>query len=101
VTALRNGMTKEDWATYQREWHLRRRYGIDADEYTRLLEAQGEVCAICGGSNPSGHRLAVDHCHARGVVRGLLCHSCNSGLGKLRDDPDLLRLAIAYLEAKP
>lgn len=61
---------------------------------------QGGVCAICGGTNPSGHRLAVDHDHETRRVRGLLCHACNAGIGKLRDSPDLLRKAIDYLERK-
>ena len=68
-----------------------------------MLEKQGGVCAICGGSEPkdagTGHRrrFAVDHCHETGRVRGLLCVNCNSGIGKLKDSPDLLRRALDYL----
>lgn len=63
-----------------------------------MLAAQGGKCAICGGTNPGGHRLAVDHDHTTGAVRGLLCHACNAGIGKLRDDPALLRVAADYLD---
>jgi len=77
--------------------HLLTRYGITLYEYYLMLVEQGFVCAICEGVSPT-HRLAVDHCHATGKVRGLLCHACNAGMGKLRDDPALLRAAAAYLE---
>ena len=60
---------------------------------------QGGVCGIC--KRQSGMRLCVDHCHATGRVRGLLCRTCNSGLGFYQDDPRLTRAATAYLEAPP
>jgi hypothetical protein len=63
-----------------------------------MLEAQGGRCAICRSDKPGGRgRFAVDHCHSSGRVRGLLCVACNAGLGQFRDDPDLLRAAVAYL----
>jgi hypothetical protein len=81
---------------------LRKRYGIDFAEYEAMLKAQGGRCAVCGAEEPkSGRmlRLNVDHCHATGTVRGLLCTNCNHGIGKFKDDPALMRAAIAYLEA--
>ena len=66
-------------------------------EYEALLEAQGGVCRICQGPDTSGRSLAVDHDHASGRVRGLLCGRCNLGLGTFKDDPALLAAAIEYL----
>ena len=56
--------------------------------------AQGGVCAICRTA-PAEH---VDHDHATGAVRALLCFNCNGGLGQFRDDPSLLYVAAFYLE---
>lgn len=70
------------------------------EEYDELLTAQGGGCAICFvATNKSGRRLAVDHCHETGRVRGILCTNCNVTLGRMNDDPDLLRRAAEYLEA--
>ncbi len=68
------------------------------DEYNRMLTAQGGVCAICGVKTArKGWRLAVDHCHATGRVRGLLCHRCNSAIGMMRESAELMRRAADYL----
>jgi hypothetical protein len=72
------------------------KYGITRQEYDDMLAAQGGGCAICGGL--TRRRPNVDHCHKTGKVRAILCHLCNQGLGSFRDNPDLLRKAIAYLE---
>lgn len=79
-----------------------RKYGITATEYNRILEEQHGGCAICGRANSgdSTHvRFHVDHCHSTGVVRGLLCSNCNTGIGKFEDDPDRLNKASMYLRA--
>ena len=76
-----------------------RRYGLSLADYDAMLARQGGVCGIC--KRQSGIRLCVDHCHATGRVRGLLCRTCNSGLGFYQDDPRLTRAATAYLEAPP
>jgi phage N-6-adenine-methyltransferase len=70
------------------------RYGIDRDEFSRLFELQGGLCAICR-VNPATH---IDHCHKTGKVRGILCHWCNVGIGLLGDSIPILRYAIEYLE---
>lgn len=75
-----------------------KRYGLTHEAYESMLLAQGGVCAICGGMSPGGRRLAVDHDHVTGVVRALLCGTCNTGLGSYKDDPALLRAAAVYLE---
>ena len=80
-----------------RDMTLRRRFGITLGEYGDKLERQGGACAICG--RRAGKRaLAVDHDHATGNVRGILCHYCNTALGKANDDPALLRKMAEYLE---
>lgn len=72
-------------------------YGITLQEYETLLEAQGGVCAICGKECVTFENLAVDHDHATGAVRGLLCNNCNHGIGKFKDDPALLKAAADYV----
>lgn len=82
-----------------RESHLKRKYGITQADYDRMLEAQGFGCGICGDVRPGGRTFHVDHDHATGAVRGLLCVKCNQGLGLLRENPALLAMAIEYLGA--
>lgn len=88
----------------ERAIRLRRRqllvaYGMTLDDYERMLAEQNDACLICGTDQPGIGRLrfVVDHCHATGRVRGLLCNSCNSGLGYFSDNPSLLASAIKYL----
>lgn len=69
---------KRKIADYQRE----HRYGISPRRYAEMLQEQGGVCAICKFPYPS---LCVDHCHKTTGIRGLLCQSCNSALGYLKD----------------
>jgi Recombination endonuclease VII len=71
-------------------------YGISPEEFDAMLATQNGVCAIC--KRKSEKKLCVDHCHVTGVVRGLLCNKCNTGLGFYGDNPALLRTAAAYLE---
>lgn len=86
-----------------KERHLLSKFGISLAEYGEMLVAQGGKCAICdqpemqlrGGNKKS---LAVDHDHATGKIRGLLCSDCNTGIGKLKDDRNVLLSAIQYLD---
>lgn len=82
---------------------LKQKYGVTPDWYYETLSKQGGVCAICGTSNPGAKRLyfCVDHCHHTGEVRGLLCSSCNVGIGNLKDSPTLISQALEYLNGKP
>lgn len=78
------------------------KYGITLDTYNELIKAQNGNCAICNKPEVALHlgkpkALSVDHCHATGKVRGLLCHACNTGIGSFEDNPELLKQAIAYL----
>jgi hypothetical protein len=81
---------------------LLRRFGVLRSEYDAILSSQGGRCAICRVASPattdSRRRMfCVDHCHATGKVRGLLCINCNRGLGLLGDDVEAIRRALAYL----
>lgn len=75
-----------------------RRYGITVADYDQMLVAQNGVCKICRQVCVTGRSLSVDHCHETGKVRGLLCASCNNGLGRFKDNALLLRAAAEYLE---
>ena len=84
---------------------LRREYGITLTEYNKVLEEQNGVCAICDlpetETNSIGTKwLCVDHNHATGKIRGLLCNKCNQALGCFRDDKDVMLKAILYLEGE-
>jgi hypothetical protein len=83
----------------ERTWYrtLYRNYGVTPQQYRKMLSDQEGVCAICFQTNPGGDRLAVDHDHATGEVRGLLCHNCNIGLGNFHDDHQALQRAVEYL----
>lgn len=82
-----------------RIYNLRHKYGISEDKYIKLLVAQGRRCAICQTASPGGQGnvFHVDHDHATGEIRGLLCTKCNTGIGHLNDDPDRLEAAAKYL----
>lgn len=85
---------------YARQEMLRKKYGMTVEVYLAMSEAQGHVCKICGNPETDKYgNLHVDHDHETNRVRGLLCGNCNTGLGKFRDDPNLLVAAIAYLAA--
>ena len=76
-----------------------RTYGLTEGQYGALLIVQGGRCAICAGERP--YRLNVDHDHATGLVRGLLCRRCNKLLRDVRDDLDVLAAARRYLAETP
>lgn len=78
---------------------LREKFGIGLSEYLAMVDAQAGKCKLCGREESTRQRrLAVNHCHATGKVRALLCHHCNTGLGNFMDDIALLRKAVDYLE---
>jgi recombination endonuclease VII len=83
-----------------REWQRRKRYDkvyrLSLVDYGAMRKRQNGVCAICKRSDQA---LCVDHCHACGKVRGLLCGKCNSVLGFCGDSPAHLLAAAAYLRA--
>jgi hypothetical protein len=94
----------EQWSKIQRASNLRLKYGLTLEKYAELLQAQGGCCAICRSTDPKSKNgadrpgeFAVDHDHATGEVRGLLCGHCNTGLGLFQDDASRLQAAMTYL----
>ncbi|WNN94001.1 endonuclease VII [Arthrobacter phage Nitro] len=92
------------WRAYLKQ------YGVTPEWYAETLAAQGGGCDICGVPEcATGARFSVDHDHSccnalplcGQCARGLLCRSCNVGIGNLKDDPAVLRAAAAYLEKFP
>jgi hypothetical protein len=81
-----------------RRHNLKKKFGLTLSQYDEMLSTQCGVCAICGGACATGRRLSVDHCHSTGKVRGLLCVRCNLTLGKMDDNPSILRAAADYVE---
>jgi hypothetical protein len=81
-----------------RDNQLLRLYGITLEQFNDLVKLQNDKCAICQTDNPGNKKnWNVDHDHKTGKVRGLLCWSCNSGIGKLNDNPALLLKAAIYI----
>lgn len=104
LAASKQAYSVEERSLYNREWALNRKYGIGKVEYDARLAEQNGVCAICCEAemfvNKKTGKLqefSVDHCHAGGHVRGLLCVRCNRMLGYARDNETILRRAVAYL----
>lgn len=93
----------QETKVYTREKHLKRKYGVDFEQYDKMLANQGGICAICGKleSDENHGVLHVDHCHESGLVRGLLCRNCNHVLGLFQDNPERLMAAKHYLENPP
>ncbi|TMR97331.1 endonuclease domain-containing protein [Nonomuraea basaltis] len=94
----RREQNREDVAKRSFETHLRNTYGMTKEDFESLWEAQDGRCAVCHAGFKK-RRPHVDHNHQTGAVRGLLCFTCNTAIGKMRDDPALLRAAAAYLES--
>jgi hypothetical protein len=77
------------------------KYGMTVRDFHDLMERQDHACAICRTIDWGIKGPQTDHCHTSGQVRGVLCTSCNNGLGRFKDDPARLRRAADYLEANP
>lgn len=91
----------EQYSKIQRNTKLKLNYGIDLEEYDRMLDRQEGKCLICSGTDSNStntDNLYVDHCHKTNKVRGLLCSHCNSGLGMFKDSIESLERAIQYIK---
>lgn len=76
-------------------------YKIEPHEFNQMLEDQRFKCPICVNDlDMENGKYATDHNHDTGVTRGILCPSCNLGIGNLKDSPTILRAALDYLETK-
>ena len=78
---------------------LKVRHKLTWNDYCEMLEDQENKCKICNNPHIDAprKRLHVDHCHKTGLVRALLCHGCNNLLSRAKDDPEVLRKAMEYL----
>lgn len=80
-------------------WKLQKRYGITIDDYNEMFSNQKGCCKICERHQSMlSKKLRVDHCHATGKVRGLLCDACNVSLGLFKENINTLKNAINYLK---
>lgn len=87
----------EQMREYRRHYNLRK-YGLTVEQRDQMFADQGYVCAACGSDNPRGKAgWQVDHCHATGNVRGVVCIYCNVALGKVQDSEEHLLKLIKYL----
>lgn len=78
------------------------RYGITPEEKQAIFDRQGGLCPICSAALTTGRTgMQLDHDHASGAVRGLLCHLCNMMLGDFQEDPARLQAAVSYLNRGP
>ena len=91
---LEPALGSEYYQRYRKAWELKHRYGLSVGEFQAMVSNQGGRCAIC---RRVAKPLVVDHDHATGKVRALLCHKCNRLLGFVNDDPALLQAALDYL----
>ena len=72
------------------------RYKISKEQYLQMELDQNNKCSIC---EKEMNVVNIDHCHETEEVRGLLCTACNTGIGKLKDDINILESAIKYLSS--
>jgi len=75
-----------------------RKYGLTEDDYEQMLRDQGGRCLGCGTDQPGAKGWCIDHCHASGMVRALLCNRCNTALGLANEDPKILRALASLAE---
>lgn len=92
-----------------RAGYYRRKYQMTEQDVHSMLQAQDNKCLICtnqlalepgNGLRKKQYQYDIDHDHRTGKVRGILCHNCNVGLGRFKDDPNLLTRAAEYLHGR-
>ena len=98
TTANDQGPRAQQRRDYAWKRKLQQDFGLTPEDYWEMFDRQDGRCAICR-DEPGWKRLAVDHDHNTGEVRGLLCNACNCGLGFFKDDFELVSAALGYLKA--
>jgi hypothetical protein len=88
----------EKYRRKEKNYNLKKNYGINIDQYNDMLKKQKNKCLICHNEFKPMKNTHVDHNHTTGKVRGLLCTKCNSALGYFNDDINILKEAIKYLK---
>lgn len=89
---------KEKIRFWLKKSRLKRMYGITIEDYDCIFNKQQGKCACCGILNENlTKELSVDHCHETGKIRGLLCHNCNTALGLIKDNVDVLKQMLIYI----
>ena len=92
---------KKTWSEknpdYMKDYNLKKNYGISKEQYDEMLTNQNNSCAICNISFEKV-RACVDHNHTTGLVRSILCSPCNTSLGLLKENKDIIKEALNYLE---
>lgn len=92
-----NRLWRQKNARRLKDTRLRATFGISIEQYETMRLEQGGVCKICSRV-PGKKGLAVDHCHATGRIRGLLCSSCNTSLGLMRENRTAIESMVRYLQ---
>lgn len=82
-----------------RNSNLKRKFGITLDDYEDMLFGQGGKCLICGEEQNGNKELSVDHDHRTGKIRGLLCSRCNTFVGYIESNPNLLSKVMNYIKS--
>lgn len=95
----RNATNYDRVREIQRQSRLKRTYAITVEDYDQMLANQAGVCARCKSEPQQAMRLAVDHCHTTGRIRGLLCGPCNTYLGRLEANMHMLQDDLSYFAA--
>jgi hypothetical protein len=72
-------------------------YGLTPEQFLEMYHKQEGKCAICKEPPTTERGLHIDHCHETKIVRGLLCHGCNTGIGSMKENISILKCAISYL----
>ena len=94
---------KEYFKNYHAAYYKTKRYdkyGLTKEQFLSMLDTQKNKCAICSIEFSNTQRINIDHCHSSGIVRGLLCFHCNTGMGQFKDNVSILKKAIEYLHDK-